>query len=80
METEGMRFDGTSIQRVALGTCNVEGCDAVAYSENCNAEVSETRMHWHGTLHVISKKFGSGQLCSVHAEEARQEWRDRKRK
>ncbi len=78
MQTEGRRFDGSAIPRVALGTCNVEGCDAIAYSENCNAEGSETRMHWHGTLHVISPKFGSGQLCPRHAEEARQEWRDRK--
>ena len=75
METEGRRFDGTAVPRVVLGACDIKSCHAAAYSENCNAEGSETRMHWHGTLHVISKKFGSGQLCPTHAEEARQEWR-----
>ena len=44
-ETEGMRFDGTAIPRIALGVCNVEGCDAIAYSENCNAEGNESKMH-----------------------------------
>jgi len=54
----------------------VSECPEIAYKENCNAEGDENRMHWHGTLHVISPKFGSGQLCPKHAEEARQEWRD----
>lgn len=74
----GTRFDGSAVPRKALGGCDVAGCGAVAYSENCNAEGDEWRMHHHGTLHVRSKRFSSGQLCPVHAEEARQEWRDRK--
>jgi hypothetical protein len=78
-EMNGLRFDGTAISRKALGGCDVAGCEAVAYSENCNAEGDEHRMHWHGTLHVRSKRFGSGQLCPVHAEEARQEWRTKRR-
>ena len=77
-ELSGLRFDGSPVPRKALGVCNVAGCEAVAYSEKCNAEGDEWRMHWHGTLHVRSKRFGSGQLCPAHAEEARQEQRDRR--
>ena len=77
MQTEGKRWDKTLIPIVALGVCAVEGCEEIAYSENCNAEGDEGCMHWHGTLHVISARFGNGKLCPRHAEEARQEWRDR---
>lgn len=75
----GKRWDGTEIPRIALGKCDVVGCENIAYSENCNAEGSENRMHWHGAIHTISAKFGRGRLCPRHAEEARAEWRNRKR-
>jgi hypothetical protein len=80
MQTEGKHWDGTPIPVTAIGVCAVEGCGEIAYAENCNAEGDEDRMHWHGTLHVISARFGSGRLCPKHAEEAREEWREARRK
>jgi hypothetical protein len=80
MKTTGKRWDGTEIPITAIGLCAVQGCGQIAYSENCNAESDEDRMHWHGTLHVISARFGSGMLCPKHAEEAREEWREARRR
>jgi len=76
MQTYGVRFTGEAIPVTALGECDVAGCSGIAYKENCNAESSEGRMHWHGKLHVASSRFGSGQLCPHHAEECREEWRE----
>lgn len=75
MQTSGVRFTGEEVPVVALGTCDVSGCEEIAHKENCNAEGDEGRMHWHGDLHVRSQRFGSGRLCPKHAEECRQEWR-----
>ena len=75
--TYGKRLDCTLIQREAIGTCAVSECGEIAYSENCNAEGNENRMHWHGGLHVRSPRFGNGVLCPRHAEEARENNRGR---
>lgn len=80
MKTEGIRWTGESIPRTAIGECDVRDCGQIAFKEECNAEGEAGRMHWHGTLHVISPKFGGGKLCPKHAEECRQEWADMRKK
>ena len=73
---DGRRWTGEAIPNAAIGECAVIGCEQVAFKENCVAEGDEGRMHWHGTQHVISERFGSGMLCPKHAEECRNEWRE----
>lgn len=84
MEQCGIRWDGSQIEVVKLGTCEVRGCRNDAYKENCNAEGSETRMHWHGLIHTVADdgngRGGLKALCQCHAEEARQAWRKRRTK
>ena len=79
MQTEGRRWTGEAVPITAIGICDVEGCGGIAYKEECNAEGDSGRMHWHGTLHTLSARFGSGRLCPKHAKECRQEWSARRK-